>query len=239
MNCPLSQHRPWNEPSPAATKTYQAPGSATLPGNTIQSDSPCSSSAASATSKQLQILPTLRAVVLDCATIHHTDSGAVEGLVDLRAQLDRWAAPDTVEWHFAGLRNRWTRRAFAAVGFGCHDRRGDSTTNIARSGFSLAARYESKTGNGSAGMESAGRNRNSHDEEETCGSETEVAPGDGEGVIGHKERCSDSTIRRLHNGQRQLAPVTGIDRPYFHVDLAVAVEAATRHAVQGVTTVVL
>ncbi|KAK6850916.1 sulfate transporter family-domain-containing protein [Apiospora arundinis] len=188
------------------------------------------------TSKQQQILPTLRAIVLDCATVHHTDSGAVEGLADLRAQLDRWAAPDAVEWHFANLRNRWTRRAFAAVGFGRLGKRGDSTATL-KPGFSLAARYESEASPAII-VEPAGRN--TIDEEACSGSETEVASGDVEEVIEDKESSSDATCELMNDGKRRrLDPVTGMDRPYFHVDLAAAVEAATRHAARGGSAAVL
>ncbi|KAK8879747.1 Sulfate permease 2 [Apiospora arundinis] len=227
--------RPWNEPSPSTTKANPTPEIA-ISQDTTQSDSASSSSTPLTTSKQQQILPTLRAIVLDCATVHHTDSGAVEGLVDLRAQLDRWAAPDAVEWHFANLRNRWTRRAFAAVGFGRPNKRGDSTATL-KPGFSLAARYESEASPAII-VEPAGRN--TIDEEACSGSETEVASGDVEEVIEDKESSSDATCDLLSNGQRRrLDPVTGTDRPYFHVDLAAAVEAATRHAARGGSAAVL
>nr|AAA33615.1 sulfate permease II [Neurospora crassa] len=39
-------------------------------------------------------------------------------LQDLRNQFDRYAHPDKVEWHFAGVSNRWTKRALVASGFG-------------------------------------------------------------------------------------------------------------------------
>ena len=36
----------------------------------------------------------------------------------MRNQLDHYAAPDVVDWHFACIHNRWTKRALAAAGFG-------------------------------------------------------------------------------------------------------------------------
>ncbi|KAK7943292.1 sulfate permease [Apiospora aurea] len=109
--------RPWNDPSPPLTKPKRSPSNP--PHDESSGNLSCSSSTtATATESPL---PTLRAVVLDCATVHHTDSSAVEGLADIRGHLGRWAAPDPVEWHFANLRNRWTRKAFTAVGFGCCD----------------------------------------------------------------------------------------------------------------------
>lgn len=84
-------------------------------------------------------LPTLRAIVFDCSSINNLDTGAVEGLIDLRNQFDRWAAPEPVEWHFACVKNQWTRRALAVAGFGYPSKlwfetRGDKWTPI----FSVA-----------------------------------------------------------------------------------------------------
>ena len=63
-------------------------------------------------------LPLLRAVVLDFSTVNNIDITSVQGLIDLRNELDKRAAPEAVDWHFAGVRNRWTRRALAVAGFG-------------------------------------------------------------------------------------------------------------------------
>ncbi|KAI0891105.1 sulfate permease II [Annulohypoxylon nitens] len=53
--------------------------------------------------------PTLKAVILDFSTVNITDTCAMDGLVELRAQLQRWAKPGIVEWHFANVENRWVR----------------------------------------------------------------------------------------------------------------------------------
>ncbi|KAK8018310.1 sulfate permease [Apiospora marii] len=212
--------RPWNEPSSPNNKSIRMG-----PAFDSSGSSPRSSSTAPTSEEELQPLPTLRAVVLDCATINHTDSGAIEGLAELRAQLDRWAAPSLVEWHFAHLRNGWTRKAFAANGFGCCNR-SDGTT--ARPGFSLAARYESEAGGVGGAVTTPPAGRVSNDEE-SCGSETEVAPGDGEDIE-VKSQPSEAAGCPRNEVRRRLAPVTAMDRPYFHADLAAAVEAATRHA---------
>ncbi|KAK8069244.1 sulfate permease [Apiospora phragmitis] len=191
------------------------------------SSSRSSSTAPTGTEQSPPLLPNLRAVVLDCATINHTDSSAVEGLADLRAQLNRWAAPDPVAWHFAHLRNPWTRRAFAAVGFGCCCCCQGTATRV---GFSLAALYKSEASSGAGAVMVPPAGRNSTDEE-TCGSETEVAPGVGEDTE-NKQQLPETTCCP-HDERRRLAPVTGMDRPYFHVDLAAAAEAAARYALRA------
>ncbi|KAF4545002.1 sulfate anion transporter [Lasiodiplodia theobromae] len=67
--------------------------------------------------------PVLRAVVLDFGAVANVDVTAVQGLVDVRKQLERHAdavegGDGVLEWHFAGVGRRWTKRALAAAGFG-------------------------------------------------------------------------------------------------------------------------
>jgi sodium-independent sulfate anion transporter 11 len=42
----------------------------------------------------------------------------VQNLIDVRNQLDRYTSPERVEWHFASINSRWTKRALASAGFG-------------------------------------------------------------------------------------------------------------------------
>ncbi|KAJ4310601.1 hypothetical protein N0V94_008358 [Neodidymelliopsis sp. IMI 364377] len=66
--------------------------------------------------------PILRAIVLDFSAVNNVDVTSVQGLIDVRAQLDRYAAPESVEWHFASINSRWTKRALTTAGFGYIDR---------------------------------------------------------------------------------------------------------------------
>ncbi|KAJ5157700.1 sulfate anion transporter [Penicillium canariense] len=69
-------------------------------------------------------LPVLRAIILDFSAVNHVDVTSIQNLVDIRSQLNHRAAPLEVQWHFAHVRNRWTKRALAASGFGypsCHN----------------------------------------------------------------------------------------------------------------------
>jgi sodium-independent sulfate anion transporter 11 len=63
-------------------------------------------------------LPTLKAIIIDCSAINNVDITSVHALVDAREIIARHAAPNKVQWHFAHIYNRWTKRAFASVGFG-------------------------------------------------------------------------------------------------------------------------
>ncbi|KAK2026582.1 sulfate permease [Colletotrichum zoysiae] len=159
--------------------------------------------------------PLLRAIVLDCSAVNAVDSGAVEGLVDLRGQLDRWAAPEPVEWHFAGLHSRWARRALSVSGFGC------PTAGRLGSGFEAVFGLAELAGRPPPppppvlceGRAGAGT---------TCGAGD---PGDlscsslEKGGLGPKE-----------GADARLGAVSGIDRPFFHLDLPSAVETAVKGA---------
>ncbi|CAI7591720.1 unnamed protein product [Penicillium glandicola] len=63
-------------------------------------------------------LPILRAVILDFSAVNNVDVTCMQNLVDIRSQLDRRSAPTVVQWHFASIKNRWTKRALNAAGFG-------------------------------------------------------------------------------------------------------------------------
>lgn len=50
--------------------------------------------------------------------MNHVDVTSVQNLIDVRNQLDRYTSPERVEWHFASVQSRWTKRALASAGFG-------------------------------------------------------------------------------------------------------------------------
>lgn len=63
-------------------------------------------------------LPILQAVILDFSAVNNVDVTCIQNLIDMRTQLDRRSAPCVVQWHFANINNRWTKRALTAAGFG-------------------------------------------------------------------------------------------------------------------------
>lgn len=65
--------------------------------------------------------PLLHAIILDFSAVNHVDVTSVQGLIDVRNQLDRYAHPEPVEWHFASINSRWTKRALTTAGFGYVD----------------------------------------------------------------------------------------------------------------------
>lgn len=155
---------------------------------------------------QTSSMPILRAVVLDLSTVNIIDITSVNGLTDLRSTLDRYAAPAVVEWHFAGVHNRWTRRALAFAGFGTPMLDPDSgaetwcptyTVAISRPRAAEAAQPNATVLAYRAGTEK-------HDGDQ------------------------DKSISSAEKGIYQ--PVYGVNRPFFHIDLHDAVDAAVRHA---------
>ena len=65
-----------------------------------------------------QSLPQLESIILDFSAVSFVDTTAIQSLIDTRNTLDRWAAPETPEWHIASINNKWTRRALVHAGFG-------------------------------------------------------------------------------------------------------------------------
>ncbi|KIV96610.1 hypothetical protein PV10_00452 [Exophiala mesophila] len=191
-------------------------------------------------------LPTLKAMVIDCSTVNNIDITSVQGLIDTRNALDRWAKPSPVDWHFGGLRNRWSRRALATAGFGrvtqghSHSlgnwtpiyalttsfagaTEADECSELSRREKTLDAVDEGGNenhGNGSAMREVDGERTDEKDMAISMSmSRVDMA------VIrtGAKEES-------IHSSAQRLRPVFALDRPNFHADLAGAVAAAVTNA---------
>ncbi|CAF4654860.1 unnamed protein product [Rotaria sp. Silwood1] len=75
--------------------------------------------------------PRLHALILDFTGVAYLDITALENLVDVRRQLDRYA-DKTINWHFVGLSSLWMKRALITAGFGSsdHDHTGFCVANV-------------------------------------------------------------------------------------------------------------
>jgi solute carrier family 26 (sodium-independent sulfate anion transporter), member 11 len=153
-------------------------------------------------------LPVLRAIVIDCSTIHNIDITSVQGLVDVRNALDRWASPYSIEWHFGGLRNRWARRALTAVGFGQSATEDGHSIGSWTSILPLARTFDE--------AHEDRRRQSSTDDESIIGTQTST------------EIESSSPVTLVE--KQGLRPVFPTDRPFFHADLDEAVTAALVNA---------
>ncbi|SPO01483.1 related to sulfate permease II [Cephalotrichum gorgonifer] len=178
-----------------------------LPSDRLWCDSPPSE-----WSDDTEYLPNLRAIVLDFSSVNNLDITAVQGLSHLRATLDAHAAPDVVEWHFACVQNRWTRRTLAIAGFGYPSEEAMKDWKGAYTLGPLERRPPSRYTRSEKRPVSSGRTTLWGDEERE---EAEQAA-----AAGKSPGWSPSS---------RMGTVFGVNRPYFHSDLTEAVEVAVRN----------
>ncbi|KAI1121325.1 sulfate permease [Nemania abortiva] len=147
--------------------------------------------------------PVLRAVILDFGAVNNVDVTSIQGLVDTRTQLDHHTYPERAEWHVADVTNRWTRRALAAEGFGFPRVSADANTESTywRPIFSVAA-------------------------SESPYVSEKVVQKDIEAGLGSADRISSSSSGGdgAVGSPEKLASLHGVNRPYFHLDVATAIE---------------
>lgn len=168
--------------------------------------------------------PTLKAVILDFSSVNNVDITSVQQLIDVRNQLDRYAAPDIVDWHFACINNRWTKRALVSVGFGYLSDRNDLQHRW-KPIFSVAEIGGSDSA-ASAAEASANEKRIRHHhtkDSEQISSVTGKINNDGSGSSfdGELHKTASIGIKRP-----RTAFVNGLNRPLFHIDLTSALQSA-------------
>ncbi|KAK4100214.1 sulfate permease [Parathielavia hyrcaniae] len=177
--------RPWNNPGP---RRGQTPDTASL----------------------LAARPTLRAVVLDLAAVAFLDVTAAQALVDLRNQFDRYANPVRVQWHFAGVADRWTKRALVASGFGVEREGGGG---VVSEPLIVVAEAEAEAGGDTSALSDANK-----------GSAVGVGIKTKEDDVEATAASVASSSSSGGNGDgRRLVPLYGVNRPYFHADVESAV----------------
>lgn len=142
------------------------------------------------------------------SAVNAVDVTSVQGLIDLRHRLSQWAFPSDVEFHFANVTNRWTRKALASAGFGQPPslQEWHPEFSIAELGSSSRTRKES-TSRGGASAEALEQND----------------------YVRHVMTwTSDSDFIHSGGSPRGFGTLAGVDRPHFHPDLETAVEFASR-----------
>ncbi|KAF2663186.1 sulfate permease [Microthyrium microscopicum] len=198
--------RPWNDPAPRVTKK--------------DSDSDI----------EPDVRPTLKAIILDFSAVNNVDLTSVQALIDTRASLARHAAPDHVQWHFASVSNRWTKRALAAAGFGLPsdiptlDR---NTKPIYSFAELTPLEMEVETvAKGVVGLEIDGDGDKGKTRRLTVTREEDIEmaeiQGDKEGKMVESRREDGVSAEQLG----RMAAVYGINRPWFHLDIQAALVSA-------------
>lgn len=159
-------------------------------------------------------------MILDFSSVNHVDVTSVQGLIDVRNQLDRYAAPETVEWHIACVTNRWTKRALAAAGFGYPTSKLIGPPGHWKPIFSVAEMGDSPTAAAEAAqtdVEKAMDRQSSRDATDTDVSADSIDNNNS------KKQTGIVTARRV-------AVVAGLNRPFFHIDVTSAVQSAVANA---------
>ncbi|KAG5933726.1 hypothetical protein E4U53_000890 [Claviceps sorghi] len=206
-------------------------GSETLlrAGDRPWSDPGPSKSAKSRANPEADGLPVLKAIILDFSSVDNVDITSVQRLIDVRNQLDLYAAPDVVDWHIACINNRWTKRALVAGGFGVPTETPDGFHHRWKSIFSVA-----EIGGKDSAAAVAEENAN---ERESQGGQSRVRINRLDEEMGQASDSNDA-LRRPDGGDEKLeeaalskqgrrgALLHSYNRPLFHVDLTIAVQSA-------------
>lgn len=167
-------------------------------------------------------LPTLKAVILDFSAVNNVDVTSVQILIDIRNQLQRYASPDAVQWHFASVRNRWTKRALSSAGFGFHTLP-NQETNRWKPIFSVAEIGGSSSAAAQAERQQQKSLGNIHPEQEDkIGVEKVGKPGSSSSSEDLEKNIAKS---KVYTQSRQVV-VAGLNRPFFHLDITSALQAA-------------
>lgn len=148
----------------------------------------------------------------------------MQQLIDVRNQLDKYASPSTVDWHFSCINNRWTKRALVSAGFG-YPSPSSSSSHRWKPIFSVA-----EIGGESSAAQAAEYTANEKELEETRTREARRP----KQVGGEIQRDSDSGASSSgdfkHGGvlktRGRAAVVSGLNRPLFHIDLTSALQSA-------------
>lgn len=192
-------------------------------------------------------LPLLRAVILDFSSVNNVDVTSIQNLIDVRNQLDMYAAPERVQWHFAHINNRWTKRALAAAGFGFPApasetgfHRWKPIFSVAEiEGSSSAAAHAEIVNNqqtqhtqpppskGTTDLEQGLKNESHTTEHETTHDIEESSESSGSDSSRDDKLQKDLKLSKAYlQTRRKVAMVQGINRPFFHIDLTSALQSA-------------
>lgn len=196
--------RPWNDPGPRRGKETE----------------------------DAESRPTLKAIILDMSSVNNVDLTSVQNLIDVRNQLDKYAAPDTVDWHFTNINNRWTKRALAAAGFGYYTPEAPDSgiTQRWKPVFSVA-----EIGGADSAAAQAEARENRRIQSQSRAHDIEAHPESGgssdAGSLNKQLEVSQAYGRGADEGKSgRIAVVQGLNRPLFHVDVTAALNSALANA---------
>lgn len=179
--------------------------------------------------------PTLKAIILDFSSVNNVDITSVQHLIDVRNQLDRYASPETVHWHFACINNRWTKRALASAGFGYPTPEGEIGVHRWKPVFSVSEIGGSNSAAADAERKlnkTETRRQSTKDIESGNRSRTREVESVGSPSSESSRNSVEDAIRKskAYNSGKgpdvKVAVVHGLNRPLFHIDLTSALQSA-------------
>lgn len=168
--------------------------------------------------------PTLKAVILDFSSVNYVDITSVQHLIDVRNQLDRHAAPDKVQWHFAHINNRWTKRALVSAGFGFPTPEGDEYHRW-KPIFSVAE----LGGAESAAAAAEARDNRDLARRKTLDVEEGSSNSDSAQDVNEIQAELNKSDAYAKRDKTKIAVVHGLNRPFFHIDLTSALQSAVHN----------
>lgn len=174
--------------------------------------------------------PTLKAIIVDFSSVNNIDLTSVQNLIDVRNQLDRYTAPERVQWHIACVNNRWTKRALASAGFGYPSVEGDASFERWKPIFSVAEIGGASSA--AAAGEDAYNKQNiytSPKDIESHGRRDNTSESSSDADI--QTQLNSSSAYKSGAGVK-VAVVQGLNRPFFHIDVTSAVQSAV-HNIQA------
>ncbi|KAJ5636779.1 uncharacterized protein N7484_010092 [Penicillium longicatenatum] len=188
--------------------------------------------------------PLLQAVILDFSSVNNVDTTSIQNLIDVRNQLDLYASPRTVQWHFAHINNRWTKRALAAGGFGFPTPTSSDGFHRWKPIFSVAEIEGSASAAAHAEMINNQREQALHKQQDleanlhktgsTTERETETiesTSSQDSGIVAEDMQLQhDLKDSKAYRGRRKVALVQGMNRPFFHIDLTSALQSAVANS---------
>lgn len=154
----------------------------------------------------------------------------VQLLIDVRNQLQRYAFPNNVEFHFANINQPWTKRALLAGGFGFPTSKSHGETHFRQ--WKPVYSVADIGGSDSAAVDAEYRNKAEAQRRSISQAHDIEAKGQGDHITSHPADNSDEdslekqiAASKSYSNSR-VAVVQSIQQPLFHVDLNSAVEAA-------------
>ncbi|KAJ5179524.1 hypothetical protein N7492_002734 [Penicillium capsulatum] len=185
--------------------------------------------------------PLLQAVILDFSSVNNVDTTSIQNLIDVRNQLDLYASPRSVQWHFAHINNRWTKRGLAAAGFGYPTPASSEGFHRWKPIFSVAEiegdasaaahaelmNNEREHAHQHQDVETGLKTQSAATARETNGIETSSNDSN---EISEDKLQRDLTDSKAYRGRRKVALVQGMNRPFFHIDLTSALQSAVANS---------